>query len=166
MGKKLMKEAGYPDGFEARLAYGTYMPQIQEQAEAIASDLGKAGIKVTLEPFERAVMWERYKAKKHQMYIYFWDDAPEPDRYMYPLFKDRDYYYKNTKVDELLDQGRSTLDRDQRAKVYNEVDRMLYEDAPWIYLYVIPEVFGVSKKVDYEGRRDGFLNMRYAKPKS
>jgi len=85
---------------------------------------------------------------------------------MYPLFKDRDYYYKNTKVDELLDQGRSTLDRDKRAKVYNEVDRMLYEDAPWIYLYVIPEVFGVSKKVDYEGRRDGFLNMRYAKPKS
>lgn len=164
--KKLMKEAGYPDGFEARLAYGTYMPQIQEQAEAIASDLGKAGIKVTLEPFERAVMWERYKAKKHQMYIYFWDDAPEPDRYMYPLFRDRDYYYKNTKVDELLDQGRSTLDRDKRAKVYNEVDRMLYEDAPWIYLYVIPEVFGVSKKVDYEGRRDGFLNMRYAKPKS
>ena len=164
--KKLMKEAGYPNGFEARLAYGTYMPQIQEQAEAIASDLGKAGIKVTLEAFERAVMWERYKAKKHQMYIYFWDDAPEPDRYMYPLFRDRDYYYKNTKVDELLDQGRSTLDRDQRAKVYNEVDRMLYEDAPWIYLYVIPEVFGVSKKVDYEGRRDGFLNMRYAKPKS
>jgi peptide/nickel transport system substrate-binding protein len=164
--KKLMKEAGYPNGFEARLAYGTYMPQIQEQAEAIASDLGKVGIKVTLEPFERAVMWDRYKSKKHQMFIYFWDDAPEPDRYMYPLFKDRDYYYKNPKVDELLDKGRTVLDREQRAKVYAEVDRILYEDAPWIYLYVIPEVFGVSKKVDYQGRRDGFLNMRYAKPKS
>jgi peptide/nickel transport system substrate-binding protein len=164
--KKLLKDAGYPNGFEARLAYGTYMSQIQEQAEAIASDLGKVGIKVTLEPFERAVMWERYKAKKHQMFIYWWDDAPEPDRYMYPLFRDRDYYYKNPKVDELLDQGRTTLDREKRAKIYAEVDRMLYEDAPWIYLYVIPEVFGVSKKVDYQGRRDGFLNMRYAKPKS
>jgi peptide/nickel transport system substrate-binding protein len=164
--KKLLKDAGYPNGFEARLAYGTYMSQIQEQAEAIASDLGKVGIKVTLEPFERAVMWERYKAKKHQMFIYWWDDAPEPDRYMYPLFRDRDYYYKNPKVNELLDQGRTTLDREKRAKVYAEVDRMLYEDAPWIYLYVIPEVFGVSKTVDYQGRRDGFLNMRYAKPKS
>jgi peptide/nickel transport system substrate-binding protein len=164
--KKLLKDAGYPNGFEARLAYGTYMSQIQEQAEAIASDLGKVGIKVTLEPLERAVMWERYKAKKHQMYIYWWDDAPEPDRYMYPLFRDRDYYYKNPKADELLDQGRTTLDREKRATIYAEVDRMLYVDAPWVYLYVIPEVFGVSKKVDYQGRRDGFLNMRYAKPKS
>jgi peptide/nickel transport system substrate-binding protein len=42
---------------------------------------------------------------------------------------------------------------------------MLYKDCPWAYLYVVPEVFGVANDVDYQGRRDGFLNMRYAKPK-
>ena len=42
---------------------------------------------------------------------------------------------------------------------------MLYKDAPWAFLYVVPEVFGVANDVDYQGRRDGFLNMRYAKPK-
>lgn len=165
--KKLLADAGYPQGFEARLSYGTYMAQIQEQAEAIAADLAKVGIKIKLEPLERAVMWENYKGKKFQMYLYFWDDAPEPDRYVYSLLhsKSRDYYYKNPKVDELLDKGRSVLDREARAKVYAEVDRMLYEDAPWLYLYIIPEVFGVANNVDYQGRRDGFLNMRYAKPK-
>ncbi len=165
--KKLLAEAGYPNGFQARLAYPTYMSQIQEQAEAIASDLAKVGIKVKLEPFERAVMWERYKGRKHQMYIYWWDDAPEPDRYMYSLFhsKSRDYYYKNPTIDVLLDLGRTIMNREDRAKVYWEIDRILYEDAPWVYLYVIPEVFGVANHVDYQGRRDGFLNMRYAKPK-
>lgn len=165
--KKLLADAGYPNGFETRLTYGTYMSQIQEQAEAIAADLAKVGIKATLEPLERAVMWDNYKGKKLQMYIYWWDDAPEPDRYVYSLFnsKSRDYYYKNAKVDELLEKGRTIMDRGERAKVYAEVDHFLYDDAPWLYLYVIPEVFGVANNVDYQGRRDGFLNMYYAKPK-
>jgi len=165
--KQLLADAGYPNGFETRLAFGTYMPQIQEQAEAIAADLAKVGIKVTLEPYERAVMWDRYKNKQHQMFIYFWDDAPEPDRYMYSLFhsKSRDYYYKNEQVDQLLDKGRSTMDPAARAKVYNEIDRVLYQDAPWVYLYVIPEVYGVANNVDYKGLRDGYLIMNTAKPK-
>lgn len=165
--KKLLAEAGYPNGFEARLAYGTYMPQIQEQAEAVAADLSKIGIRVKLEPYERAVMWERYKNRQHQMYIYFWDDAPEPDRYMYSLFhsKSRDYYYKNETVDRLLEKGRTTLDPAERAKVYHELDRFLYQDAPWVYLYVIPEVYAVSNAVEYKGLRDGYLIMSTARPR-
>jgi len=165
--KELLAAAGHPDGVEVRLAYPTYMTQIQEQAEALMAAMAEAGFKATLEPFERAVMWERYKGKKHQMFIYWWDDAPEPDRYMYSLFhsKSRDYYYKNEAVDALLDKGRTIMDRAERAKVYNEIDRMLYEDAPWGFLYVIPEVFGVSNQVQYQGRRDGFLDMRTATPK-
>jgi peptide/nickel transport system substrate-binding protein len=165
--KSLLAEAGFPQGFEVKLSYPTYMSQIQEQAEAIAADLAKVGIKVQLEPLEKAVMWDNYKGKKLQMFLYWWDDAPEPDRYVYSLFhsKSRDYYYKNEKVDELLDKGRTILDREKRAPVYAEVDKLLYEEAPWLYLYIIPEVFAVSNKVDYEGRRDGFLMMQYAKPK-
>ncbi|MBN1830147.1 MAG: ABC transporter substrate-binding protein [Deltaproteobacteria bacterium] len=165
--RELLKAAGHPNGIKVRLAYGTYMSQIQEQSEAIASDLAKGGIEVTLEPFERAVMWERYKGKKHQLFIYWWDDAPEPHRYIYSLFhsKSRDYYYKNTKIDELLDKGAATMDRGKRALVYNEIDKILYDDCPWAYLYVIPEVFGVANGVSYQGKRDGFLDMRYASPK-
>jgi peptide/nickel transport system substrate-binding protein len=165
--RALLKAAGHPDGLKVRLAYPTYMSQIQEQAEAIAANMSKAGFQVTLEPFERAVMWERYKARKHQLYIYWWDDAPEPDRYMYSLFNSnvRDYYYKNPAVDALLDKGRTIMNRAERAKVYAQIDDMLYKDAPWAFLYVVPEVFGVADDVDYHGRRDGFLDMRYAKPK-
>jgi peptide/nickel transport system substrate-binding protein len=165
--KALLAEAGYPNGVSARLTYPTYIPQIQEQTEAIASDLAKVGIKVTLEPLERAVMWDTYKAGKNQMFVYWWDDAPEPDRYIYPLLnsKSRDYYYKNPKVDELLDRARTVVVRSEREKVYQAADRMIMEDAPWGFLYVIPEVFGVANSVAYEGKRDGFLDVRSAKPK-
>jgi peptide/nickel transport system substrate-binding protein len=57
------------------------------------------------------------------------------------------------------------MDLEARVKVYNELDRVLYEDAPWIYLYVIPEVYGVVNSVEYDGLRDGYLIMSTAKPK-
>jgi peptide/nickel transport system substrate-binding protein len=166
--KALLKEAGLENGVDVKLSYPTYIPQIQEQAEAIVSDLTKVGIRATLEPLERAVMWDNYKSGKQQMYIYWWDDAPEPDRYVYPLLnsKSRDYYYKNTELDALLDKARTVVDRGEREKIYQAADRMIYEDAPWAFLYIIPEVFGVAKDVQYEGRRDGFLDMRAAKPKA
>jgi peptide/nickel transport system substrate-binding protein len=166
--RELLEAAGYPDGIEVRLAYSTDMAQIQEQAEAIAANLAEGGIKVKLEPFERAVMWQRYTDKKHQMYIYWWDDAPEPDRYMYSLFHSmsRDYYYKNPTIDALLDRGRTILDREAREEIYNEIDRLLYEDAPWIYLWVMPDVYGVSNDVLYKGNRDGFLAMWMARAKN
>lgn len=165
--KALLAEAGYPDGFTTTLSYPTNMTQIQEQAQAIASDLAKIGVKAELQPLDRAVMWEKYKNREHDMYIYWWDDNPEPDRYMYSLFhsNSRDYYYKNAETDALLDKGRSTLDRAEREKVYQEIDRKLYEEAPWVYLYIIPETYAVANDVDYEGRRDGFLFVRFAKPK-
>lgn len=164
--KALLAEAGYPSGFETRLSYPTNMTQIQEQAQAIAADLGKIGVKATLQPLEGPVMWEKYKNREHQMFIYWWDDNPEPDRYVYSLFhsNSRDYYYKNPETDALLDKGRSTLDREQRASVYSEIDRKLYEEAPWLYLYIIPETYAVAPNVKYVGRRDGFLFARFAEP--
>ncbi len=164
--KELLSSAGYPDGFEARLAYPVATPQFDEQAQIIADHLSKIGINVKLEPFESAVMWKLYKEKKHQLYLYWWDDTPEPDRFTYTLFHSsvRGYYYKNDKVDLLLDKARTTLDREDRAKIYHEFDRLIYDDSPWIFLYVIPDVFGVSNKVNFKGRRDGYLRMMYAKP--
>lgn len=165
--KALLKEAGYPDGFKTTLSYPTYMTQINEQAQAIAADLAKIGVQAQLEPLDRAVMWDKYKNRQHKMYMYWWDDNPEPDRYVYSLFdsNSRDYYYKNAETDRLLDLGRSTLDRKEREKIYQEVDRKLYKEAPWLFLYIIPETYGVSNGVDYQGRRDGFLFVRFAKPR-
>lgn len=165
--KALLTEAGYPNGFSTSLSYPTDMVQIQEQTQVIAADLAKIGVKVELKPLDRSVMVEQYRARKQDMYVYWWDDNPEPDRYAYTLFhsNSRDYYYKNPETDAILSKGRSTLDRGEREKIYQEFDRKLFEEAPWIYLYVIPVAYGLAPDVNYQGRRDGFLFMRFASPK-
>ncbi len=60
--KALLVEAGYPDGFEAELAYGTSAERDLVAAK-IQADLAEAGIKVTLKPLEMSVYFTESRAQ-------------------------------------------------------------------------------------------------------
>ena len=163
--KQLLKEAGYENGFELTLSTppqgveGT--TNTMEVAQAIAAQLGEVGIKVTLDITDPATQFERYKNKEFQAYLFTWDTQVEPDRYLYSLFNSeaRGYYYKNEQVDALLGEGRSTMDQEAREKIYNELHQLLYEDAPWGFLYNQEAYYGVRANVDYEAPVDGIMFM-------
>ena len=44
--------------------------------------------------------------------------------------------YKNAEVDKLLEAGRRTFDQAERARIYYEVHRILYDEQPYCFLYV------------------------------
>jgi peptide/nickel transport system substrate-binding protein len=44
--------------------------------------------------------------------------------------------WNSPEVDALLDQGKTTLDPEQRKAVYADVQKKLAEAAPWVWLYV------------------------------
>ncbi len=39
-------------------------------------------------------------------------------------------------MDRLLEEGRRTFDRDKRAKIYHRIHELLYEDQPYLFLFV------------------------------
>lgn len=43
-------------------------------------------------------------------------------------------YYSNPKVDELLEQARVATDQDDRARLYKEMQTIVQEDAPWVFV--------------------------------
>ncbi|MFP4484667.1 MAG: ABC transporter substrate-binding protein [Spirochaetota bacterium] len=43
-------------------------------------------------------------------------------------------YYSNSEVDRLLEQARTATDRERRAELYREVQEIVYEDAPWVFV--------------------------------
>jgi len=43
-------------------------------------------------------------------------------------------YYSNPKVDELLEQARVETDQDKRAELYKEMQAIVQEDAPWVFV--------------------------------
>ncbi|AVO36298.1 ABC transporter substrate-binding protein [Pukyongiella litopenaei] len=43
-------------------------------------------------------------------------------------------YYANDKVDELLEAARAATDQDERARLYREMQVIVQEDAPWVFV--------------------------------
>jgi peptide/nickel transport system substrate-binding protein len=43
-------------------------------------------------------------------------------------------YYSNAKVDELLEAARVSTDQDERARLYKEMQEIVQEDAPWVFV--------------------------------
>jgi peptide/nickel transport system substrate-binding protein len=43
-------------------------------------------------------------------------------------------YYSNPEVDELLNEARASTSQEERARLYKEVQEIVYEDAPWVFV--------------------------------
>jgi len=56
------------------------------------------------------------------------------------------FSYKNEKVDELLDKGRVTLDREQRKQIYHQFQKEMYENPPGIFLFWRDYLIGIHKR--------------------
>jgi peptide/nickel transport system substrate-binding protein/oligopeptide transport system substrate-binding protein len=85
----------------------------------------------------------------------WYSDIPDPDNFLYPLLhsqsKTNRTFYRNARVDQLLEEARSETDYLQRIQLYRQVEQIVLQDAPWInqhhrvfeYLYQ-PYVRGVE----------------------
>src|SRR5687768_6158185 len=78
-------------------------------------------------------------------------DYPDPTNFLDIRFHSRmisdhnsnnDSFYRNPEVDRLLDEARKDLDPARREAAYHRVERILYDDAPWLWHYhpVVMEV--------------------------
>jgi ABC-type transport system substrate-binding protein len=56
-------------------------------------------------------------------------------------------FYNNPEVDALLETGRTTLDPAQRQAAYSQAIAIIWEDAPWLFLYSEIQVTAVRKGV-------------------
>jgi peptide/nickel transport system substrate-binding protein len=56
------------------------------------------------------------------------------------------FSYRNKKVDELLDKGRVTLDREKRRWIYHQFQRQIYGDPPGIFLFWRDYLIGIHKR--------------------
>lgn len=164
--RSLLAEAGYPEGFEVRLdtPVGIQAAQrLKEVAEVVAENLKQVKISVKIQILEPAAAFDKYRAREFQMYIFPWASSPESGRHLHTLFhsKTRGYYYQNTEADRLLDIYMSTLDTAQRAAIGRQLLLFLREDAPWVFMYVEPDIYGIRDRVDWEPNQYDFRFQAY-----
>jgi ABC-type transport system substrate-binding protein len=74
-------------------------------------------------------------------------------------------YYCNKALDDLVIQGRSTLDSKKRMEIYAKAQNLLKEDAAYLYKWGLRGVWGVSNRIDYEAPRDEIDRMFIVTPR-
>ena len=63
------------------------------------------------------------------------------------------------------DEPRSCRDQPKRKRTYAQIQRLIREEAPTVFLFTQNDTLGVSKKVEYTARADEWLWLFDAKPK-
>ncbi|NJR64206.1 MAG: ABC transporter substrate-binding protein [Leptolyngbyaceae cyanobacterium CRU_2_3] len=137
--KKLLAEAGYPNGFDLELWYmpinGTSFPTPKPIAEAWAADLTRIGIRTRLNTKDwAAYLADRLKPPGFQAFMMGWTgDYGDPDNFFYYHFspsgtKDLGNW-QNDRLFKLLDEARQKSQVSDRAKLYAEVDKLVFEEA-------------------------------------
>jgi peptide/nickel transport system substrate-binding protein len=139
--KQLLAEAGYPDGvgFPVVQLWSNHKAEsTQAELDAYQTYLGKIGVQVEI---KFASDWPTYKDKLEQgelpMFRLRWTaDNPDPDNVLFSLLHSTSptnrTFYRNSQVDQLLEQARGDLPYAERMKLYREVERLVIEEAPWI----------------------------------
>ncbi|MEZ5842752.1 MAG: ABC transporter substrate-binding protein [Hyphomicrobiaceae bacterium] len=151
--KKLLAEAGYPNGFEVPLQ----VPQEREArvrlGVAVRDMARAAGIRINIErvPF---ASYSANVAGKAKMYVDGYFARPTIDTALYPFYHStgswntRLWLYKNARVDEILDTARKTNDEAKRKVLFLEFQKIVDETVTSLIAYSAAHVNGVSKKVE------------------
>jgi peptide/nickel transport system substrate-binding protein len=164
--RELLAEAGFADGFDIDFACpaGAYT-NFEEVCEAIVGYLAEVGINANLEIMESGQFWDLEAAK--QLPPLFGDSWSERSGEALPRLigalggQEAAYSaWSEPTIDELLAEIGRTVDDEQRAALYGELQAYMLENPPFIHLYV-PETFealGVHVQ-DYKprGAEDYFL---------
>lgn len=98
------------------------------------------GVSISVELIESAVFLSEVGGGNYQMYVLGWSaDYPDPQDFLDILFYSQSannhMNYSNPEVDRLLEEARVEQDNDKRLQLYQETERMIVEDAPWIPLF-------------------------------
>ncbi|MBA3891921.1 MAG: hypothetical protein H0X64_15470 [Gemmatimonadaceae bacterium] len=162
--RELLAEAGYADGFSIVMQGPTSRyPKDVEVSQTIAAQLGRVGIDVDLSIIEWGTYIGQFRAEDGPpMFLLGWSIPTfDPDSILTPLLTTGNTYdrFDDPDLQALIAQARSTVDADDRAEVYSDVQALMLDLAPMVYLYQLNELYVISNRIDWQPRADERLYM-------
>lgn len=137
--RALLSEAGY-SGETLFLSIDSSRSEHELIAVRVQAALREAGINVEIEQLTPAVFAER-KVGDDRMGMFIDEGLPWIDdpNYTFSIFLECGVFgnyaqYCNERVDEIIAEGWVELDPARRIELFNEAQRLIIDDAPWVFL--------------------------------
>lgn len=158
--KKLLAEAGYPDGFDVGMDCPNDRYINSDQiGQAIAAMFAKIGVKVNYTSSTKSIFYKKVLAGETDMYFLGWASTPQLDAYsvLNSVLHSNDGKkrgkwnaggYHNPRVDVLVEKIEKEIDMDKRQKMITEAFQLHKKDFGTLVLYQQPLTWAASKSVD------------------
>jgi len=166
--KALLKAAGYATGLSLVLdaPNGKYIKD-KEIVQALAADLQRVDIKTEVRVYEWSIYNDRlHRYKIDDLFLTGSGSNFEGQSDIIDYQKDLDYnygFYNNPTFEAMWTQLNKTLESDKRLALLHKMERALYDDPPVVYVYMQPDIYGISKNVSWQPRKDEIIDLRKAK---
>jgi len=159
--KKLLAQAGFPDGFSTDLwampVQRPYNPNAKRIAELMQADLAKINVKAEIKSFEWGEYRKRLQAGEHQMGMLGWTgDNGDPDNFLYTLLgcasaksasgsNISKFCYQP--YEDLVLKAKSATKQADRDALYKKAQVIFKEQAPWFTIAHAVQLKPVRKEV-------------------
>lgn len=169
--RELLSEAGYDNNLEITLTSSQGRSYADsDTAQVIAGMLEEVGIKVNLQLLEASnYVTTRTNGDNKELLFTGWNntlfDASHALGHFHSTYHPKAFGYSNPRVDELLDLAAVNMNPEERAAQYKEVQQIVAEEMPYIYLYQDVNFMGVSDEVKYMPRIDQMFYVEEIKGK-
>ena len=155
--KSLLKDAGYTGDTITLDSYTIprgYNPQGAKLAEAIQQYFQAVGVKSEIKTTE----WTEYRKirRQGQLNIAFggWQaDTGDPENFLGVFFYSKNQggvntsFYGTPEVDKLLEQANEETDVPKRKALFNQAERKIVDDAPWLFISHMKQQVAIRKRV-------------------
>jgi peptide/nickel transport system substrate-binding protein len=141
--KKLLAEAGYPNGFDTVLKVSPQYDYTVRSGQIVADNLKKIGINVKIEQIE----WGQWIARVFREADYDLTIIGHAEAWDIKNYANAKYYYRydSPKFQALFAKSEVTVDDKARRVIYVDMQKTLVEEAPVVWLFMHPRL-AVTKK--------------------
>lgn len=160
--KELLRGAGLADGFNVTM---DAVEATKEVAEALAGQLAQVGVRAKVLVNDSGALTTKVQGGNSEMFVSAWGDSTaDAGATLYRMFSSnqekvfKDTGYSRPDLDKLIEQGRAAMDLNQRQTVFAQAEKIIVDDAPWIFLWQPKTVAATSTAVKgFTPRPDAYL---------
>ena len=150
--RRLLRDAGYPDGIDPAtgrrlvltLDIGRTTQDARESAELLVSFYAQIGISLKPQYHNWPTFLKRLSDRQSQLFSVRWlGDYPDAESFMQLFYGPKvspgpnRVNYVNPAFDALYDAACASTDDDARNKIWQEMQEIIREDCPWVFLHYL-----------------------------
>ena len=169
--KKLLDEAGYPDGFDLTVSVNSSSTRWELDVLRLAASMWeKVGVRAVIDVIDESEFMRLRKSGGLACYTAQWmADFNDPDNFIYTFFGDREntvfrsLCYPREDVMERVRLARAITDPEERIREYRDLERIIVqEDAAWIPLFSRLRYYVTSERLEgFQASWNGSVKNRY-----